>query len=118
MTDFNDIITAFSSRKSGTHTVEAPATWSQGRTLYGGMSAALCYVAARSVSETELPIRSAMFSFVGPSGGVVRGEAEVMRKGRSTVMAEASLIAPEGIGTRALLAFGAARNSQIRKSIL
>ncbi|MAP96536.1 MAG: acyl-CoA thioesterase [Ponticaulis sp.] len=118
MTNFDQMIGEFSKVEAGKHSVLAPENWSQGRTLYGGMSAALCYVAAEALASPELPIRSALVSFIGPAGGQLTAESEVLRRGRSTLIAEAGLNSESGIGTRATFAFGAGRESRIDQSKL
>ena len=37
--------------------VDAPENWSQGRTLYGGITAALCYEAAKAGADALPPLR-------------------------------------------------------------
>ena len=118
MTGFDELIGAFTARGEDGHKVTAPPAWSQGRTLYGGMSAALCYIAARHDVDADIPLRSASFCFVGPAGGDLTGTAEVLRRGKSTVISEATLKTEQGIGTRAMLVFGAPRESKINQSSL
>nr|WP_136249536.1 thioesterase family protein [Ningiella ruwaisensis] len=43
-----------------------PKDWSQGRTVYGGISTAMLYVAAKSYVDDERKIRSLSTNFVGP----------------------------------------------------
>jgi acyl-CoA thioesterase len=118
LASFDEVIGTFAVKDGDEHKVTAPASWSQGRTLYGGMSAALCYMAARHDVDAEIPLRSAMFCFVGPAGGDLTGTSEVLRRGRSTVISEATLKTEQGIGTRAILAFGSARESRFNQSSL
>ena len=62
--------------------LDAPPSWSQGRTLYGGMTAALCWAAVgRSVPGLP-PVRSAQFTFdraeaVGPAAVLAGAEPDI-----------------------------------------
>ncbi len=88
-----------------------PDSWMQGRTTYGGLSAALCVVAAEREFPDLPPLRSADVAFIGPAGGAVEGRARMLRQGRSVSFVEADLNSGEGLATRCLLAFGAERES-------
>ena len=63
--------------------VEAPESWSQGRTLYGGITAALCHEAALRMGDAPPPLRSAQLAFIGPAGGTLRLGPQLLRQGRS-----------------------------------
>ena len=52
-----------------TFTLDAPPSWSQGRTLYGGMTAALAWAAAGRAFPDLPPLRSVQAAFVGPAAG-------------------------------------------------
>ncbi len=52
-----------------------PADWMQGRTTYGGLSAALALVAAQQLADDLPPLRSATVNFVGPLAGDVEVRA-------------------------------------------
>jgi acyl-CoA thioesterase len=93
--------------------VEAPESWSQGRTLYGGITAALCHEAARLVTEAPPPLRSAQIAFIGPAGGTLKLQPKLLRQGRSTRMFEVDCIAGDAIAARAIFAFGAARETRV-----
>lgn len=118
MPEFADLIEGFLSEENGSLTLDAPESWSQGRTLYGGMSAALCLVAAQKEIGEDIPLKSALVTFVGPSGGLVKGDATILRKGRSTVIADTVLNTESGMGTRATFVFGKDRDSKIVQSTL
>ncbi|MBC2670142.1 acyl-CoA thioesterase [Novosphingobium piscinae] len=81
--------------------VVVPETWMQGRTTYGGFTAALALVAARQVGGELPPLRSAVVSFVGPASGRVEARARELRRGRNAVWVEARV---EGEGGTALTA--------------
>lgn len=61
-----------------------PEGWLQGRTAYGGFSAALALVAAMRIGGDGLPpLRSASVNFVGPASGAAEISARVLRKGKN-----------------------------------
>jgi acyl-CoA thioesterase len=98
--------------------IEAPADWGQGRTLYGGMTAALAHEAVRR-SFTELPpLRSAQFMFVGPASGRLKFAATLLRRGRSSTIIAADCANQDGPVLRATFVFGAARESKVAHSYL
>ncbi len=76
----------------GGFSVTVPETWHQGRTAYGGFSAAVALTAALRVGGEELPpLRSAVISFVGPVYGAVEARARVLRKGKNATWIAAEL---------------------------
>ncbi len=91
----------------------APPAWSQGRTLYGGMSAALCHEAARSLVALDTPLRSAQFAFIGPAGGSLRLVPSVARQGKSSSVIVVDMFVEDAIAAKATFVFGAARDSVI-----
>ncbi len=97
-------------------TVAVTDDWRQGRTIYGGLSAGLCVETAGRAFEGLPPLRAAQFAFVGPAAGDIRIVPQVLRRGKSTVFAAVDLFGEAGLATRALLCFGAARESAIALS--
>ena len=96
-----------------------PETWHQGRTAYGGLTAALALVAARQVGGDGLPpLRSAQVSFVGPVYGEVETRARVLRRGRNAVWIAAELLRANEqggeIGTCATFVFMTPVENQLR----
>ena len=90
---------------------EIPEGWKQGRTAYGGMSAALCLSAAKARLEPARPLRSALIGFVGPAEGRVSVTAEPLRSGKTASSVRARLTGEAGIGTEAIFTFAAPRLS-------
>ena len=86
--------------------------WMQGRTTYGGLSAALCYAVAREKRPEGMVLRSAQIGFVGPAAGPVTLSAEVLRQGKSACYVSADVRGEKGIATRSLFIFGSARESR------
>lgn len=87
--------------------------WMQGRTTYGGLSAALCLDAALKIHPDLPPLRSAQITFVGPVGGKVSVSTNVLRRGKSVSYIHTRLSGESGIGTEAVFCFGASRESKL-----
>ena len=82
-----------------------PENWLQGRTAYGGLSAALALHAAQQ-SDTDLPpLRSAQVSFIGPLAGPVMIRAQRLRRGRNAAFVQADVESEAGLGLRATFVF-------------
>jgi acyl-CoA thioesterase len=92
----------------------APEGWTTGRTVYGGMTAAL---AARAVS-LEIPglppLRSAQFVFIGPAAGELQLRVDLLRQGSSSVVVSVDCHAEGKLASRSLVTYGADRESVIR----
>ncbi len=95
------------------YVIEAPEEWAQGRTLYGGMTAALSYSAIRRAHDDLGSLRSAQLTFVGPSSGRLRLRATVLRRGRSSAIVNADCRNDEGMAARSIFVFGEPRESQV-----
>lgn len=93
--------------------VTLPDDWLQGRTAFGGLSAALCWEAAQRSAEALPPLRSAQFAFVGPAGGRLRIEPTLLRRGKSAAFYSVDLFGDDVLAVRGLLTFGASRPSQL-----
>ena len=109
MPSFTDLMTEAA---SGRTTITED--WMQGRTTYGGLSAALCYSVARELRPEGMTLRSAQIGFVGPAGGPVDLSAEILRQGKSACYVSADVRSEQGVATRALFVFGSARDSHVR----
>lgn len=81
---------------------ESPDSWMQGRTLYGGLTAALALEAARGVDADLPPLRSAQIAFIGPLSGPVSVEAKLLRRGRNAAFVTADVRAGDTLGVRAM----------------
>ncbi len=100
------------------HVIDAPAAWAQGRTLYGGMSAALAYEAARLALGPLGQLRAAQFTFVGPATGRLRFTSTLLRRGRSSAIVASECFNQEGPAARATFVFGGARESRVTHNFL
>jgi acyl-CoA thioesterase len=112
VTAYTDLIAAMTPTDTG-FTAQVPDDWRQGRTTYGGLSAALCLEAALSAVPDAPPLRSGQFAFVGPAAGELSIRTEVLRRGKSTLFMGVDLVGEQGLATRAILTFGAARQSRL-----
>ena len=94
--------------------VHAPAGWSQGRALFGGLVAALMYRALEQKVAQAVPLRSATINFVAPaSDGPLHCHAEVFRQGKSVTQGECRAIQNGQVVAVLLASFGHARESAI-----
>jgi hypothetical protein len=110
MTDFSQIISGVQ-RDGDTWTADVGDDWRQGRTLFGGLSGALCLEAAKR-EFIDLPsLRSAQFSLVGPAAGKIMVRPSMLRRGKSTAFVSADLFGEDGLATRATFCFTSARPS-------
>lgn len=82
-----------------------PDAWMQGRTSYGGFSAALALEAARGLAPDLPPLRSAQVSFVGPLAGPVEVRARVLRRGKNASWVSAEVTSEAGVGLTATFVF-------------
>lgn len=85
----------------------------QGRTAYGGASAALAFEAARCSAPDLPPLRSAQVSFVGPLGGALEASATLLRRGRNAAFVQADVVGEAGLGLRATFVFMGALDSHV-----
>lgn len=111
MTSYSDLIDSITQEADDVMSVHIPPDWMQGRTTYGGLSAALCLKTARPLAK-GIPLRSAQIAFVGPVGGDVRMRAHTLRVGKSARFIGADILAPDGsVATHATFIFGAERET-------
>lgn len=93
-------------RSDNGFTLAIPEDWHQGRTAYGGFSAALAIEAARHAAGDGLPpLRSAQVSFVGPLYGAVEARGRVLRRGRNATWIAAEIVREGEVGLAATFVF-------------
>jgi acyl-CoA thioesterase len=112
---FDDIMASLR-LANGTHAGHVTPDWMQGRTVYGGMSAAICLQAVRNEHKGLPPLRSAHISFAGPVAGDVIVKTAMLRQGKSASFVTADLSSEAGFGTHATFCFGADRVSSKRQA--
>ncbi|WP_029915527.1 thioesterase family protein [Caulobacter sp. UNC358MFTsu5.1] len=116
MTSYTDLLAAMTAADTGfTAPMKVNVTddWRQGRTTYGGLSAALCVEAAQRTFADAPPLRSAQFAFVGPAAGELSIQVRPLRQGKSTLFVAVDLVGEQGVATHGVLTFGAARASVV-----
>lgn len=96
--------------RDGVSTICLPADWLQGRTAYGGLSAALCLQACQNALPELPPLRSAQFAFMGPATGDLQITPVMLRQGKSAAFVGVDLVGDSGLAVRATLCFGAGRD--------
>ena len=117
MTGFCDLMAALT-RDGDTLKTTVPDDWLQGRTAYGGLSAALCVEAAGRALPDLPPLRSAQFALIGPAAGPLSIAVTTLRRGKSAVFVNVDLTGEAGLAARAVLSFGTVRKSVLDYSDL
>lgn len=93
---------------------EFDSTWTQGRSAFGGLSAALAVTAMRKELSEPLPMRSLMVSFIAPlPPGPVTVTARIQRQGRNVTQMAAEVHSDGAICLQAMAAFGVAREELV-----
>ncbi len=88
------------------------AVWSQGRSAYGGLSAAFAAAAMGKLAAPGRPLRSLMVSFVAPlPPGEARADARVLREGKSVTQTAAEVLSGDAVCLQAMGAYGAPREA-------
>ena len=108
------LFTEFSERKEE-YVLIVNKTWGQGRTLYGGVSAALTYQAAENLIEDGRGVRSFHCNFVGPIsvGAELTVKAEVLRTGKNVTQIMATVSQNGRVCTMSQICFGVNRASKL-----
>lgn len=80
-------------RVGDTWRFEMPTGWMQGRSVYGGLSAAAAAALAFRNVDTGRSLRTLTVHFLGPvSPGPVEGAVQVLREGKSTTFVDVRLL--------------------------
>jgi len=103
-TSLADIIAGVD-RADGRFRVVVPDTWMQGRTAYGGLTAALALQGAIERMPDLPPLRSAQIAFIGPLAGTLEVKTETLRRGRLASYVQADVQSEAGLGLRATFLF-------------
>lgn len=112
MTPIADLLAAAERTESGFRTA-VPADWMQGRTAFGGLSAALALQAALALEADLPPLRSAQIAFIGPLAGAVTITAAKLRRGRNAAFIQSDVTSDAGLGLRATFVFMAELGSAV-----
>lgn len=106
-------ITPDPSGRDGVYQAHVPEGWLQGRTAYGGLSAALALAATLRRWEDLPPLRSAQIAFVGPLAGDVGIKPVLLRRGRTAAFVQSDVENGSGLGLRATFVFMHAQESHV-----
>lgn len=87
--------------------------WLQGRTTYGGLSAAICLRAIENEFDDLPPLRSMQVNFIGPVAGEVEIEVTLLRRGKSVAYISAEMKANDQVATHCVCCFGTKRESRM-----
>lgn len=88
--------------------------WLQGRSVFGGLQAALALAAIRSAVPGAPPLRTLQTTFLAPvPAGEVHVEARLLRAGRSALHAEARLYDGDQLACLVVAVLGDARPSSV-----
>ena len=89
--------------------------WTQGRTAFGGLQAAMALTAMRKLVPAQVPLRVLQVTFIGPvAPGDVTVQARVLRTGKSVTHVEARLFSGNDTGCLVVGVFGSTRESTLR----
>ncbi len=111
--NLRELLEDVSERDDAWH-LEAAEGWTQGRTLFGGLTAALCaHVAQRTLGSDLPPLRSAQVAFVGPAASPLQIKAVELRRGRSATVVSVDCQSEAGLAARTLLTYGTGRVSTV-----
>lgn len=101
------------SRVEGGWTAPVPSNWAQGRTAYGGFTAALLLGAARAGQDDLPPLRSALINFTGPLSAAPRLEPELLRRGRNVATVDVRARVEGQVAAQGVFSFGAGQESHV-----
>lgn len=92
-----------------------PEGWMQGRSTFGGLTAAcMAALARRAEPDTERPLRSASVQLLSPVvPGPIRGETTILRRGRNITFVEIRLFQSEAFVARSTMVFAKALDSAV-----
>ncbi|MGZ8178202.1 thioesterase family protein [Williamsia sp. SKLECPSW1] len=99
--------------------VVVPANWTQGRTAYGGLTAALSLVVARRCAgENPPPVVSAHVAFTAPVVDSVTLAGTVLRQGRSVTSVSVQATSQDAVAAQSTVILAASRPSAVQHDLL
>lgn len=115
MAPLSEVIASFDAAS----TFEVPETWKQGRTAYGGLTAALAVAAAQQSADADLsPLRAGQFTFSGPAAGGLDTTARKLRQGRSATSYAVTTTSGDDVAVQSTLIFAGNRPSGVAHSLI
>ncbi|RMG94929.1 MAG: thioesterase family protein [Deltaproteobacteria bacterium] len=92
--------------EDGSFTAELPDGWAQGRSIFGGLSAAYAVALGRKVADPRRRLRHFGATMMRPMApGPVSGRVEVLRTGRTTQFVKARLLQDGAVALEAGLTY-------------
>lgn len=105
-------------RAAQTSPLPVPSSWHQGRTVYGGLTAALALTAGRARLTDPLPLRAAQFAYTAAVDRPVTTTAQMLHAGKSSANVEARCLSGDTVALNAHLLFARGRTSAVTHSLL
>jgi acyl-CoA thioesterase len=86
--------------------------WSQGRTVFGGLIAALANQSMRALIPAERPLRALQIAYVGPNNvGEIQFEPAILREGKAVTLASCSVRSMGEVSASVTAMYGSTRES-------
>ncbi|MFD0925855.1 thioesterase family protein [Williamsia deligens] len=98
--------------------IPVPSDWTQGRTAYGGLTAALSVAAARRAVDDLPPLVSAHFAFTAPVVETIGLTVEVLRRGRSVTSVAVRGTSGDQVAAQSTLVFAQGRLSAVAHDLI
>lgn len=114
MLSYFQLLKTLGPMKNGALTAELSGNWRQGRTVYGGLTAALCYEAAQSGFADLPPLRSLQISFIGPVTDTPQITTRRLRQGRNVTALQSDMMIGDQVVATTNMLFGQSRASELR----
>jgi acyl-CoA thioesterase len=92
-------------------TLPGAENWMQGRTLFGGASAALALASIQKAMPDLPPFRAAQIGFVAPVGANLAFKVEMVRQGRNVTQVRSDIASDGKLALTALMLFGESREA-------
>lgn len=112
MANFAALLSA-ARQPDGSFAFDTPDDWLQGRTAYGGLTAAVAYNAAKGVEAQLPPLRSTQIAFIGPVSNAVQTHATLLRRGKSSAFVEVRVTSNGELAMLGTFLFMAERPSSV-----
>jgi acyl-CoA thioesterase len=117
MTRLSDLLARCATSGGSAVLAEVGDDWMQGRSVFGGLQAAVALAAMRSVVP-DVALRTFQMTFVAPVGAdALRAQARVLRTGKSATHVEARLETGGETLALAVGVFGTGRPSIVRQDL-
>lgn len=112
----DELLLQIHNSQASSPTLRIPKDWTQGRTVFGGLSAALLYAAIREKVASDRPLRSLTTNFIGPllPDTDFKIEVTLLRDGKNVTQVIASAIQEGQVAVFSQACFGTERESKIR----